>query len=302
MIRHLCHDAIDKAEWDRQLSSCQGPVWYAASDVLDVASPGWEALVDDEGACMPLTWKSRFGLAYLYQPFLLQQLGVFAPLPSPERTGRFLQAVPSRFRYWDIGLQGAVAGAPVDVRFTERTDLCLRLDGDAEAQRAGYGTNHRRNLRKALEAGMVVDDRLDPGVFLRFVLGSPQAAAWKLSGEQQRVFRDLLARHGGDAGSTVMGVRGSGGELLSAGWFMEHAGRSYFLKGLASEEGREKRAMFLLLDHHIATCAGRLHLLDLAGSEQPALARFYAGFGATRHVYLRALVNRLPMPVRWLKP
>ena len=99
-----------------------------------------------------------------------------------------------------------------------------------------------------------------------------------------------------------MGVRNSGGELLAAGWFVEHAGRSYFLKGLASEEGREKRAMFLLLDQHIASCAGRLDLLDLAGSDQPALARFYAGFGAVRHVYLRALVDRLPLPVRWLKP
>jgi hypothetical protein len=43
-------------------------------------------------------------------------------------------------------------------------------------------------------------------------------------------------------------------------------------------------------------------VLDLAGSNDADLARFYGGFGAHRTVYLRAVINRLPPLVRNLKP
>ena len=303
MIRHLRHEAIDKQEWDRHLSSCPGPTWYARSAVLDVASPGWEALVDEDGSRMPLTWSRRFGVDYLRQPFLLQQLGVFATGTAQGHVVPFLEALPRRFRYADIYLRPAKQPKPTKgFEISEHTDLCLRLDEDIPDLRAAYSSNHRRNLRRAHEAGLRLDEQLDPGRFLEFVLGSSQAARWKLSDEQRRVFRGLLALSVAEGNARVLGVRNGRDALLAAGWFVQWQGRSYFLKGLAAPEGREERAMFLLLDQHISDIAGRAGVLDLAGSDDPALARFYAGFGAGRHVYLRALMNRLPAPVRWMKP
>jgi hypothetical protein len=47
--------------------------------------------------------------------------------------------------------------------------------------------------------------------------------------------------------------------------------------------------------------AGSGIILDLAGGNDPLLARFYAGFGALPVLYLRALMNRLPPLARQLK-
>ncbi len=50
----------------------------------------WDALVwNDYEAVMPLTWNRKYGIAYLYQPFLTAQLGVFGNDITPQITGSF---------------------------------------------------------------------------------------------------------------------------------------------------------------------------------------------------------------------
>jgi hypothetical protein len=61
---------------------------YAYSWYLDIVSPGWDALVkDDYKSVMPLTWRKKYGIKYLYQPFFTQQLGVFSSDKSECRSG-----------------------------------------------------------------------------------------------------------------------------------------------------------------------------------------------------------------------
>ena len=132
MIEHLPHSAIDKRWWDAQLLRCSNKMWYAQSWVLDIASPGWEALVDrGSGAIMPLTWRKKYGVRYLYQPYGLQQLGVFAPAIGDGLQGRFLDAVPQAFKYWDIYLNTMI---------TSHTTRCSHQS----AYRSGIGSRSIR--------------------------------------------------------------------------------------------------------------------------------------------------------------
>ncbi|RYY85548.1 MAG: hypothetical protein EOO15_16730 [Chitinophagaceae bacterium] len=70
-IRYLPHAEIDKARWDNALMRCPNATLYATSRYLDHMSPGWDALVQgDYDALFPLPWRSKWGLRYVYQPFL----------------------------------------------------------------------------------------------------------------------------------------------------------------------------------------------------------------------------------------
>ncbi|MBL0128906.1 MAG: hypothetical protein IPP83_15955 [Flavobacteriales bacterium] len=151
MIRHLTHTEIDKAWWDAALLRCENRLWYAQSWILDIASPGWEALVDEEtGSIMPLTWRRKWGVNYLFQPYGLQQLGLFAPAGSMDRTDEFLAAIPSRFRYRDICLNESMRSLVKDgVSVTERTDQVLSVNASIEELREAYSKGHRRNIRSS---------------------------------------------------------------------------------------------------------------------------------------------------------
>ena len=89
---------------------------------------------------------------------------------------------------------------------------------------------------------------------------------------------------------------------MAGAYFVKAGGRLIFLKGLANEQGRNLRAMPMLIDRVIEAHAGASLILDFAGSNDEDLARFYRGFGAQRAVYLRSVINRLPPLVRNLKP
>lgn len=302
MIQVVANDAIDREAWDLRLERTSDALWYARSWVLDAACPGWSALVDEgRGAFMPLTAGRKYGIAYLYQPFLLQQLGVFGSGGDEAVQMEFLRAIPKRYRFIDICLKTTdrVQALPGMV-LRRNVDLLLDLSPDVEVLRAAYGGNHRRNLAKAMAAALEWHASVDPGTFLSFLQGTSAFAEWGLSGEQVRVLHALthgvIARNEG----WIVALRAEGA-ICAAGLFVEHGGRIIFLKGVANEEGRRRHAMFLLMDYVIDRYAGTACTLDLAGSNDAGTARFYAGFGAREGVYLRATINRLPLPIRWLK-
>lgn len=298
MIEHLRHQAIDKGWWDTALEGCGNRLWYARSAVLDAACPGWEALVDrTSGAVMPLTVRRKWGFRYLFQPFMVQQLGVFAPRAEQLDTAAFHAAVPKGIDYWDIQLNEAQPSAEVPkVQLSTRTNMVLDLRPGPDALRRAYAESHARGLRKWPSGPL---EQLPAASFIRFVRAAPNAAAWNMDAERWRTFERLVHVAMADGARCV--ALHDAGRPLAAGLFVTWAGRTTFLKGLALAEGRKVFAMHRLMDAMITGSCAIAHTFDMAGGEDAGLRRFYAGFGARPVLYLRARCNRLPQPLRWYK-
>ena len=302
MIRYVHHADIDKAEWDRRLRSCSNMLWYAQSYVLDIASPDWEALVDDStGAMMPLTWRKKFGVRYLFQPFGLQQLGVFAPATiTQEVASAFIRSIPDHFRLAQISINQSMPAPAVEGwHATEHTNQVLDLSGGIERVRTNYSKGHERKLRKGLDVEGLLAQPMDGHAFSELF---QRTTAQRFAGIDVRGLRSLpvLLQAGIDRGDVdILGVRGAAGVWGGGIAFAHWCGRSILLKSAVDEAGREMNAMFHLVDAGAEHACGRSSILDFAGSEHPGTARFYEGFGARSTVYLRLTMNDLPF---WLKP
>lgn len=298
MIRYVRHNDIDLSAWDARLERCANKLWYGLSWTLNAAEPGWDALIDEEsGAQMALPWRRKFGITYAYQPFLLQQLGPFAPGPSTTDTSRFIAAMPSHIRFADIYLCPGTSGPPM---LTEQQNITFRLNAPVEVLRGRYSENHRRTLKKTGETAAGWEPRVPLPDITAFLIGSEQFRKWGIKPDQQRALMRVLSTADERGHGFACGVR-SGGALVCAAYFVKWGGRLIFLKGLANEEGRKLHAMHYLIDRVIAEHAGQDLLFDFAGTNDPDLARFYMGFGGERSVYLRALVNKLPFPLNLLR-
>ncbi len=299
MIRHLLHHEIDKAHWDRMLAACSHRQWYARSWVLDTASPHWNALVDlDRGALMPLTWRSRWGIRYLYQPFGLQQLGVFAPKPNPDLHDEFIRAIPPQYRYWDIYLNAAMVRSPLgSIQPCTQQELCI--SENYAVQRAAYSQGHRRNLRKAEGVGGDLTQAISAAEFA-VLFARTTGARYKVPVHDQRMMEALIGQGLERGEMHLVGLREEG-KVVAAACIVAYEGRSILLKSAVNARGQERHAMFQLIDHSIAKAAGTSVVFDFAGSNTPSVARFNAGFGAHSSVYLRLQRNALPVWLRWLK-
>lgn len=299
MIEHTAHTDIEKERWDAGLLACSNRLWYAQRWVLDLACPRWEALVDEEsGAMMPLTWRRKWGVDYLFQPLGLQQLGVFAPEAAQADLIRFLVSIPARFRYWDIavqempGLRGLLDG-----RVVQRVNQTLRMDRSIDQLRTAYAKNHLRNLKR--DDGLERTD-MDVKSFAGLFRATTGA---RFGADAVHGFDEftLVMEEGVRRGQCVVRALKKDDEVLAAACFATWEGRSILLKSANTARGQDAHAMFRLIDDWVAEHAGSGILLDFAGSNTPGVARFNAGFGAESGVYLRLVRNRLPMPIRWLK-
>jgi hypothetical protein len=303
LIHHFLHTEIDKHRWDQLIDRCANRMPYAYSWWLDVACPGWEALVmDDYTIAMPLSRNRKLGMDYLFQPYFTQQLGIFAPDPvSDGACSAFLEAIPDHYRYIDIQLNTANRPGNNDFRFSSRKNYTLDLSSSYEVLSSHFHRNCRRNIQKAIHSGLAVAQGPSPSVFTRFVR---QYLHQKLSGPRP-IFYPLLQKIAftslqNNTGN-ILGVYKHTGELTAAGWFVEAAGRYTFQVCASTPGGKEHQAMFLLVDHAIREKAGTGLLFDFAGSNLPGIAYFNEGFGAREQFYISARRNHLPWPLRLLK-
>lgn len=301
MIRHWAHGDMDKSAWDRLLLACPDRLWYMQSWVLDLSCPGWEALVGDNGAIMPLLWRRKFGVSYLYQPYAMQQQGVFAPRRGAGMDTDFLAAVPSRFRYWDVYLNAAMQVQP---KRGDRLTACrsqeLPLVGEFAVLRAGYSQGHRRNLRKAGDHPPAIVRDVPTAAFIELFARTTGKRFGNIPPGGMELLALLIEGAKERGQCTLYGV-GEGNKLIAAACFMEWEGRAILLKSANDGTGAEQQAMFHIVDRYIADHAGSGLLLDFAGSNTPSVERFNAGFGARNTVYLRLVRNQLPVPFKWFK-
>ena len=93
-VRFLHRDEIDKQKWDEVITRSPAETLYPYSWYLDAAAENWSALVmDDYRFIMPLIWKRKYGIRYIYQPYYTQQLGIFSQENvDPKVTGAMLAA------------------------------------------------------------------------------------------------------------------------------------------------------------------------------------------------------------------
>jgi hypothetical protein len=101
---------------------------------------------------------------------------------------------------------------------------------------------------------------------------------------------------------SITGAIGGPNQLLAGLVIAEIEGRSVLLFSATERRNENYGALPWLIDHYIRSHSGAHRILDFEGSNDPGLARFYKGFGASETSYLRLLIDRLnPMQRMGLK-
>ena len=294
MIQYLEHSKIDKAQWDDTIAQC-GNI-YAYSWYLDVVHPRWDALVEDDyQTVMPLTGGKKFGVHYLFQPYFVQQLGVFSKEPlSPEKTDTFLNAIPPKYRFAEIRLNEGDAFNESVQGIEYHRNVILDLNRDYESIKANYHTNTKRNLAKAEANNLQIVDTVIPYHVVALFTDNRGALLDKWGDAEYARLTKLTQVAVNRKSAFLLGVTEKGvGELLCGAIFMKTASRITFLFSGLKQEGKDKQAMTFLLDSVIRKYATQPITFDFEGSDDANLARFYLGFGGQEVQYPSYTFNRL---------
>lgn len=300
-ITYLNQSQIDKKKWDQCIESATNGLIYGYSFYLDHMSKHWDALVfKDYEAVMPLTWNKKFGLYYLYQPFLTAQLGVFGNNISVELTDQFIQAIPARFRYIDIALNKTNASGKFTELINYRNNYVIDLNKSYQELFNNYNENIQRNIKKANQQGCTFKKNIAVENIIELAVLQMKINNHSSKENIERfkyVYNELLTRNM----TTTYGVFSPEEKLLASCVFFFSNNKAYYILVGNHPDGKTKGASHLLIDGFIKEFAGQKIALDFEGSDIPNLAHYYNSFGAKKEVYPTLKINRLPFYLRWLK-
>lgn len=294
MIQYLQHNQIDKMKWDATIAEC-GNI-YAYSWYLDIVHREWEALVEDDyQTVMPLTGGKKFGIQYLYQPYFVQQLGVFSKSPlTDEKLESFLDAIPEKFRFVEIRLNESNTLYKDIQGFEYHKNVILDLNQDYETIHSNYHTNTKRNLAKAESNNLQLVNTVIPYHVVALFTDNRGALLDKWGDAEYARLTALTKVAVYRDAAFVLGVSEKGmGQLICAAIFMKTKDRITFLFSGLTVEGKQRHAMTYLLDQVIQQHANQPVTFDFEGSDDENLARFYLGFGGQEVKYPSFTSNRM---------
>ncbi len=283
---------IDSEKWEKCARNSgryrlYNQLWY-----LDIVCNGnWQALIwDDYRAVFPLPISGKFGLNFLQNPNLVQQLNILGDvgLNDIDELKTFIGV-----HYKFVALS---TSQPLFKVCTERCNLIL----DTEIYLSSKPSSTlRNNLKKAhrnrLELKSV--DTYHEGLhFLKthfHLTGThPNEGEW--------IFYEDVMKGVEKAGKAkFMFLLKDDIPVQFAFWIVED-NTAYYLLNISNEEGRTCGASHFAIDEFIRQNP-HLQLIDFEGSSIEGVRRFYKSFGARYEPYYLYKQNTLPFFLKWFK-
>lgn len=299
VIRYLKHNEIDFNKWNACIEASPQGLAYHLSWYLDITSPGWEALVDgDYENIMPLPVRRKYGLTYLIQPFLNQQLGVISVSGKTVNTNEFLKKASERFSYININLNRYNECSNPDFSVLAYNNHTLNLNQSIAELEEKYSRRTKRNISHAQESKLQIVYDVTAKEFTSFKAAYANPS---LNKRFKDILESIVSYTTQNGIGRVLAAKNVKGELISAAFYYWYKDRIYFLVTASSDEGKETSAMYLILDQIIHENAGANKILDFTGSNLKGVAYFNEGFGALPEHYLNVKFNRLPWMIRFFK-
>jgi hypothetical protein len=276
-IIHLKHDEINYSKWDNVMSAADNSLIYGFSWYLDCVSPQWEALVDENFEyIMPLPVKRKKGLKYIVQPILTQQLGIFSKQHISESiVKKFVRSIPYLSYEMNLNENNFISHAVFQPNFI------LSLDAAYEELIKNFSTNTLRNIRKGEKCNLLVNWELTLIEFIQFFFEEEKNYSLPDKNTTIKLVESALKRNQ----IKLVGIKTINQELIAVLGLIISGNRLIYLLPSSNIEGKEKAAMFLMVNEIIKKYAGTDSFFHFEGSKIDGIARFYKGFGAVSVPY-----------------
>jgi hypothetical protein len=301
-LKIIDHQEIDKTLWDNlvDLSPISFPYWR--SWYLDIVSPGWKAVIaGNYDFVLPLPYRKKGGIKYIFPPEFTQQMGVFGKdYPTTQLVTQMIDEATKSFKYLEFNLNEKNQVDFIDAVLKKRRNFELTLNDSYENLYANFYKNTKRNIKKCIKENLVVSSGRS-SIEIIETFNDNKAKQLK---HQKKIDYEMLEKLIGiGLEKNIVEIKHVHHDdiFLGGAVFFNEKGRKVFLFSALSAEGRKKRAMFCLINSVIQENAKSNLILDFEGSDDKNLGNFYHRFGAKERLYLYLKINRLPRLIKWLK-
>ena len=300
LVTILPSHKIDTIKWDNCVAKNKEGLVYATTNYLNFMADNWSGLVvDDYAAIMPLPWKRKLGIRYLYTPPFAQQLGFIGTTHID--AAQLQHALQGFVKYGDYLFNYKNTNFGETYNFSHRSNYIINLNQIYATIKSGYSKKNLYDLGKAFGNNLIYEATNN---FEEAIALYQQYNNQNLKHINSTAYSDFvsLCKHFLKENKLlVRQVISSQKAVLSIVVLISDGKRFYNIINHTSAEGRKLKANFFLYDNLFREFADSPMLFDFEGSDLPGVKHFYKSFGAFNQPYYQWHFNLLPWPLSWLK-
>ncbi len=302
-IRYLQRHEIDIHKWNACIQNAGNGLLYANSWWLDGMSDNWCGLVcNNYEAVMPLTWKKKFGIRYLYQPWFVPSLGMFSQQDYNIHLNDFLAAIPVEYRYWDLDVNeyNAISGEDKKLTTSKRTNYIIPWKSYNDVYNS-YSRLARRKMKKTVNMGVIISEMDNVEEIIKNYRDHYKDKHPAILDKDYRHLASCCRRAQQTGHVTCYTALSKDRHTVGFYLLLHDKKYTYSLLGGSTAEGKEVGVFYALTDRAISDAMQNKRSFRFEGSDIPGIAFFNQQFGPECIHYLHLVRNDLRFPFNVLK-
>ena len=265
---------------------------FAFSWYLDICCDNWAVLVlDDYIAVMPIPFRKKYGIKYVYPPLWILQLGIFTS-DKKVREDDFIVSLQKHFKYVELRLNTYNKVA----HFTSNKQMqVLSLEDDYKTIFNNYNRNRKRELAKAKKHDLVENWNDNPKKLIELYKNNIANRVQGISITDFENLRNLIEYCIEKRVGEMLTIYTSKNELVSAAFFIKYKNKVTQVVCASDLKNRDNGANTFSNDRAIFKYQQHFGIYDFGGSSMKNIAKYYKSFAAKTETYSQLKFNKLPL-------
>lgn len=300
MINYIKRKDLDVTKYDACIENSIQSRIYAFSWYLDIVADHWDVLVlDDYNAVMPITWRKKIGIKYVYPPLWLLELGVFS-LDESQDIQPFLAILYSKFKFVELRLNTKnkfLKSASLIPKQFQYLDLKIGY----EAILKGYNRNRKRELVKANKYHLLENWTDNPDKLITIFKENIAERVKGISDKDYANLRNLMNFSLKNRVGELLTIYDTNDKLLAAAFFLKHKNKVTQLVCASDISNRKSGVHTFFNDRAIFKYQSHFDIYNFGGSSMENIANYYVSFGSQTEEYQQIKYNNLPFLLKLFK-
>ena len=299
-VQIISSSLIDKAKWDHCVSSNSNGLIYATYDYLDAMADNWSGLVvDDYTVVMPLPWRRKWGITYLYTPPFTQQLGLIGN--GAVNLNEQKQQLTGFASYGDYLFNHENSGFVDSLEVTPCNNYFIDLNRSYEEIKGSYRKSFQKNVNRASHQELFYSNSSDVDEATELFYQYNKSNIGHVPPAKMESFSKLCKQWQSLERVVIRKVVNGSGALMSIVLLLKDEKRYYNIINFTSDAGRQCESNYFLYDQLFKELASCGKLFDFEGSDLPGVRSFYESMGGINQPYTHWHFNALPWFLKLIK-
>jgi hypothetical protein len=293
LIKYIHREHLDEDKYNDCVENSLQSNSYAFSWYLDIVCDNWDVLVlDDYEAVMPIPWRKKYGIKYVYPPFWVLQLGVYSNEAIDEN--KFLKHLFSIFKFVELRMNthNNFELYPEFLQLKQCQKLVLNSTYSSILSK--YRKDRKKDLQKAVTADLIEKWNDHPSNLIQLFKNNIGKRTPNIKENDYKNLEKLIAICIEKNMGEILAVYDKEDKLVASVFLLKHKKSITKLISSTNLKDRKNGANTFLIDRVIFKYHKDFSIFNFGGSSIKSVASFSKSFGAETEKYHQLKMNKLP--------